>query len=120
MQPTPLKIRGTLIARRIALCLALASGGAMAEQTADIAALEAAAQHGDVAAQVKLAGKYEYGDGVAQDFIKSNELYCKAASRGDTSALLRMGLVYSYGRVVEADLGVSALFIIRAAELGNE
>ena len=106
--------------RWLALSLALGGSCAMAEQTADVAALESAAQRGEAAAQVKLAGMYEYGNGVTQDFVKSNELYCKAAKHGDTDALLRMGLVYSYGRVVEPDLGVSALFVIRAAELGNE
>ena len=112
--------RTTPAMRWIALCLALGCNGAIAQQSADIEALETAAQRGDVPAMVQLAVKYEYGHSVAQDFARSNELYCKAAVRGDPDALLRMGLIYSYGRVVQADLGVSALFIAKAAEQGSE
>ena len=106
--------------RWIALCLALVCAGAMAQQTADVEALEAAAQRGDVRALFTLAVKYERGENVARDFAKSNELYCKAAARGDTEALMKMGIIYSIGRGVLADEGVAALLMGKAAEQGNE
>jgi soluble lytic murein transglycosylase-like protein len=106
--------------RWIALCLALVCDGAIAQQTADVDALEAAAQRGDVRALLQLAAKYERGQSVARDFVKSNELYCKAAARGDTDALLKLGVIYSIGRGVLADEGVAALLIGKAAEQGNE
>ena len=123
MQPQTLqtpKNRHPLTMRSLAACFALMCGGAMAQQSGDVEALAAAAQGGDVPAMVRLAAIYEYGEGVAQDFVKSNELYCKAAARGNPDALLRMGLIYSFGRVVKADEGVAALFVIKAAEQGNE
>ena len=106
--------------RWIALCLALVGGGAMAQQTADVEALEAAAQRGEVRALVTLASKYERGENVARDFARSNELYCRAAARDDPEALLKLGVVYSIGRGVLADEGVAALLIGKAAEQGHE
>ena len=106
--------------RWMALFLALGCNGAIAQQTADMEALEAAAQRGEVPALFQLAVKYERGERVARDFIKSNELYCKAAARGDTDALLKLGVIYSIGRGVLADEGVAALLIGKAAEQGNE
>jgi TPR repeat protein len=92
----------------------------MAQPTADMAALETSAQRGDVRALVVLASKYERAENVKRDFLKSNELYCKAAARGDAEALLKMGVIYSIGRGVLADEGIAALLIGKAAELGNE
>ncbi len=106
--------------RWIALCLALGCDGAMAQQNADMETLEAAAQRGEVRALVTLASRYERGDGVARDFVKSNEFYCKAAARDDPEALLKMGVIYAIGRGVLADEGVAALLIGKAAEQGHE
>lgn len=104
----------------IALCLALGNNGAIAQQTADVEALEAAAQRGEVTALVTLAAKYKRGEDVARDIAKSNALYCKAAALGDTDALLELGLIYASGREMMPNEGVGALLINKAAELGNE
>lgn len=106
--------------RWIALCLALGCDGAVAQQTADLEALEAAAQRGEVRALVTLASRYERGEGIARDFVKSNELYCKAAARDDPEALMKLGVIYSIGRGVRADEGVAALLIGKAADKGHE
>ena len=108
------------IMRWIVLCLALVCAGAMAQPTADVETLEAAAQRGEVRALVILASKYERGENVARDFVKSNELYCKAAARDDPEALLKLGVIYAIGRGVLADEGVAALLIRKAADQGNE
>lgn len=92
----------------------------MAQQTADVEMLETAAQRGEARALVTLASKYERGEGVARDFARSNELYCKAAARNDPEALLKMGVIYAIGRGVLADEGVAALLIGKAAEQGHE
>ena len=106
--------------RWIALCLVLVGRGAMAQEIADVEAVEAAAQRGEVRALVALASKYERGEGVARDFARSNELYCKAAARDDPEALLKLGVIYAIGRGVLADEGVAALLIGKAAGLGHE
>lgn len=114
------KIHPIPIMRWMALCLALVCAGAIAQQDADVEALEAAAQRGEVRAMVTLASKYERGENVARDFAKSNELYCKAAARDDAEALLKMGVIYAIGRGVLADEGVAAILIGKAAEQGHE
>ena len=120
MQPTRPHTRSARAARLLALALAWACAGAAAQPTPEIAALESGAQRGDVQALTLLASKYERGENVTRDFLKSNELYCRAAALGDTGALLKMGIIYSIGRGVLADEGVAALLIRKAAELGNE
>jgi soluble lytic murein transglycosylase-like protein len=106
--------------RWMALCLALICVGAIAQPAADIETLEAAVQRGELQAMVQLASRYERGENVQRDFIRANELYCKAAARGDSEALLKLGIIYSIGRGVPADEGVAALLVGKAAELGNE
>ena len=106
--------------RWVALCLAIACGSAVAQPAVEVAALETAAQRGDIQALMTLASKYRRGEDVAQDIQKSNALYCKAAARGDAEAILEMGLIYASGREILRNEGVGALLINRAAELGNE
>ena len=108
------------ISRGILLCLVLVCDGAVAQPATDLETLEAAAQRGDVRALVTLASRYERGENVARDFVKSNKLYCKAAARDDPEALLKLGVIYSIGRGVLADEGVAALLIGKAAEQGHE
>jgi TPR repeat protein len=108
------------LGRWAALCLALVCGGATAQETTDVEALETAAQRGEVRALVTLASKYERGEGVARDFVRSNELYCRAAARDDPEALLKLGVIYAIGRGVLADEGVAALLLGKAAGLGHE
>ncbi|HEV7442939.1 MAG TPA: transglycosylase SLT domain-containing protein [Steroidobacteraceae bacterium] len=106
--------------RGLALCLAVISASAAAQPTADRAALEAAAQRGDVPALMMLAGIYERGENVEQDLTRSNALYCKAAARGNVDAILKLGKIYASGREVMPNEGVGALLINKAAELGSE
>lgn len=109
-----------LTAHLMTLLIMLVCAGAMAQPAADMDALEASAQRGDVRALVMLATRYERGESVARDFNKSNELYCKAAALGDSEALLKLGIIYSIGRGVLSDEGVAALLIGKSAEMGNE
>jgi soluble lytic murein transglycosylase-like protein len=106
--------------RWITLCLALGCTGAVAQQTADVEALEAEAQHGDVTALLALAEKYKRGEEVTRDIPKSNALYCKAAARGNVDAILELGLIHASGREMMSNEGVGALLINMAAERGSE
>lgn len=101
-------------------CLAAICASAGAQPAADVAALESAAQRGDVPALMMLAAMYERGENVERDFIRSNALYCKAAARGDADALFKLGTIHASGREVMRNEGVGALLIHKAAELGNE
>ena len=120
--------------KSLALCFALACGHAAAQESAEVRAvepaapreaanlpaLEAAAQRGEMQALLTLAALYERGDAVERDLARSNALWCKAAARGNADALLRMGQIYGSGREVMRNEGVASLLIAKAAELGNE
>jgi soluble lytic murein transglycosylase-like protein len=122
------------ILQSLALCLALGAAHAAEQESVDIAALqpatqpqaanlpalEAAAQRGEVQALTTLATLYERGESVERDLLRSNALWCKAAARGNADALLRMGQIYGSGREVMRNEGVASLLIAKAAELGNE
>ncbi len=101
-----------------AVCL-LSCGHAAAQQKTPLPALQASVARGDVSAIMQLATRYEYAEGVAQDYAKSNELYCKAAALGSPQAEVRLGLIYSSGRAVIADEGVAAELFSRAAARGD-
>jgi soluble lytic murein transglycosylase-like protein len=103
-----------------ALCVTFVCAGAIAQPTADMATLEAAAQRGDVQALFTLAEKYKRGDEVTREISRSNALYCKAAARGDVDAILELGLIYASGREMMPNEGVGALLINMAAERGSE
>jgi soluble lytic murein transglycosylase-like protein len=107
--------RSTLFA-----CLAVACASATAQPAADVAALEAAAQRGEVPALMALGAMYERGENVERDYLRSNALYCKAAARGDPEALFKLGQIYASGREMMRNEGVGALLINKAAELGHE
>src|SRR4051812_5397165 len=89
----------------VVLCLVVMSASAAAQSAPDRAALEAAAQRGDVPSLMALAGMYERGENVEQDLSKSNALYCKAAARGNADALFRLGQIYASGREVMPNEG---------------
>ena len=112
-----MKARGTIIAAAAFTMLACGPA-AGAQPDASLATLEAAVSHGDVRAMVALAVKYEYAEGVQQDYAKSNELYCKAAAAGEPQAEVQLGLIYSRGRGVPRDEGIAAELFSRAAEKG--
>ena len=103
---------GRVFARSCAaLCLAVMCASAAAQPAVDVARLEAAAQRGDVPALMTLAGIYERGENVEQDFTRSNALYCKAAARGNVDAILKLGLIYASGREMMPNEGVGALLV---------
>lgn len=106
--------------KSLAIAFVLVCGHAAAEELADVSALEAAAQRGDVPALMTLAEMFERGQNVERDFVRSNALYCKAAARGDAEAMFRLGQIYGWGREMMPDEGVGALLISKAAELGHE
>jgi hypothetical protein len=112
-------IRPVLFLAAIALC-APASVWAFGDWFAHLAALEAAAEKGDVQALTQLAQKYEHGEGVPKDFSRANQLYCKAAKAGYPEAQFKLGWIYANGRGVEKDDAVAARLFAMAADQGHE
>jgi hypothetical protein len=112
-------IRPILFLAAMALC-APASVWAFGDWFAHLAALEAAADKGDVQALTQLAQKYEHGEGIPKDFERANQLYCKAAKAGYPEAQFKLGWIYANGRGVEKDDTVAAKLFAMAAEQGHE
>jgi len=71
-------------------------------------------------ALVALALKYEHAEGVARDFAKAADLYCRAARLGFADAQFALGWMYANGRGVSRDDGVAAHLFAMAAEQGHD
>jgi hypothetical protein len=101
---------------------ALWSAGALgaAEERPSFGTVEASANMGDALAMTQLAQRYEHGEGVGKDFLRANELYCRAAKAGHPEAQFRLGWIYANGRGVQRDDGVAAVMFVMAAEQGHE
>jgi len=68
----------------------------------------------------RLAQRYEHAEGVERDFIRANQLYCRAAKMGHAEAQFRLGWIYANGRGVQRDDGVASVLFVMAAEQGHE
>ena len=99
---------------------ACAAASHAAELDTQLAGLEAAARQGDPQALTQLAQRYEHAEGVPKDFLKANELYCKAAKTGYAEAQFKLGWVYANGRGVARDDATAAVLFAMAAEQGHE
>ena len=108
---------GLVAAMALVACAAVSHAGELDTQ---LAALEAAAGQGDAQALTQLAQRYEHAEGVPKDFLKANELYCKAARTGHAEAQFKLGWVYANGRGVPRDEGVAAALFAMAAAQGHE
>lgn len=107
--------------KSVAFAFVLMCGHAAAEELpSDVSALEAGATRGDVSSLMTLAAMYERGASVERDFVRSNDLYCKAAARGNVDAIIRLAQIYGSGREVRPNQNVAGLLINKAAELGSE
>ena len=83
------------------LAIAVASMPVFAEQA--LADLRARAEQGDADAQYTLALRYDYGEGVPQDYAEAARWYRLAAEQGDASAMTNLGIRYASGWGVPQD-----------------
>ena len=86
---------------------------------AELALLNGAAEHGDIAAQFTLANHYYRGLGVQQDYDKALALYGKAADQGLPAAENRLGIMYERGLGVPQSYGRAMTLYRKAAVQGN-
>ncbi|KAF9976048.1 hypothetical protein BGZ73_009207 [Actinomortierella ambigua] len=85
----------------------------------DLSALQVRAASGNIDAQLKLAAKYETGDGVAQSREQALTLYRKAAAVGNAQALYRLGSLYFSDHSNSQSNALAASWYRRAAEQGH-
>jgi hypothetical protein len=63
---------------------------------------------------------YEYGEGVAQDYLEAAKWYRKAAKQGFSNAQFKIGRMYDQGKGVRQDSDTAAEWLEKAAKRGNE
>lgn len=78
------------------------------------------AEHGDIEAQVALAGLYEAGLGVARNYRAAAGWYERAAEGGHAIARLNIGDYYDRGIGVARDRAKAWYWLALAADAGNE
>lgn len=76
------------------------------------------ADWGRATAQVDLAYRYYYGEGIDQDYAEAMRWFREAASRDFVEAEFALGFVYSEGKAVPQDYAEAAKWYQRAAAKG--
>jgi hypothetical protein len=69
--------------------------------------------------QAQWASKYEYGEGVFQDYNRAMYLYCAAAVKGHAEAQYRLGWLYAHGRGTVRDDAMATAWFQLAATQGH-
>ncbi len=98
-------MRGRLIVALVLVTICLAwfaarvykAKAADRELTKNTNAYRAAAERGDVRAEVKLASAYYYGKGVSRNYAEAARWYRKAAEQSDPEGQYGLGYLYYYG-----------------------
>ncbi|GAO34895.1 transglycosylase [Sulfuricella sp. T08] len=98
---------------------ALCVGGAAADSNPRSLPAVPVASLENPEALVALALKYEHAEGVARNYAKAADLYCRAARLGFADAQFALGWMYANGRGVSRDDGVAAQLFAMAAEQGH-
>lgn len=104
--------------RPLVFALALAASPAVAQQDGG-ARLRAAAQQGDLTAQLRLAEVFETGDGVVQNFARAALWYQRAAEAGSPEAANRLGRLYHAGLGVTRNIPRAIALLEEAAKSGK-
>jgi uncharacterized protein len=95
------------------------ASGAGAEGSKPFEAIKAAAERGDVAAQVDLGRMYLSGQGVPKNPAEAVRWYRQAAERGNAIAQFSLGSLYFNGQAVPQDFAEAAKWYRKAAEQGD-
>ncbi len=85
-------------------------------QSKDISDLVTKAMLGDVSAQFTLAGVYENGIGIDQDYGLAAKWFLKAANSGSPEAQSHIGELYLHGHGVDEDYEKAIFWFRQAAE----
>jgi len=85
----------------------------------DVAALQRAAEAGDVNAQLGLAQMYADGVNGAADYATAAKWNLRAAKSGNREAQYHLAVLYSFGRGVEQDRALAFEWFRKAAEKGH-
>jgi TPR repeat protein len=84
----------------------------------EVAGIRAKAEQGDAPAQRTLGFMYEYGRGVAKDYVEAVKWYRKAAEQGYAAGQTCLGVMYENGRGVPKNDAEAVKWYRKAAEQG--
>jgi TPR repeat protein len=83
------------------------------------AVFQTGADRGDAISMANLGKLYQYGQGVAQDYVKARDLYEKAAANGYANAMSNLGGLYESGAGVAQDYAKAREWYEKAAAKGD-
>jgi TPR repeat protein len=83
------------------------------------AVFQTGADHGDAISMANLGKLYQYGHGVAQDYVKARDWYEKAAANGYANAMSSLGGLYENGQGVAQDYAKAREWYEKAAAKGD-
>ena len=110
-------VKKTFIYRLIVLGLSLVLS--VIAIASDFSTTKKLAQQGNADAQLNLAGMYNYGEGVQQDYAKAIHWYLKAANQGNADAQFALGVTYFLGDGVRQDSSKAIYWFLKAANQGH-
>jgi TPR repeat protein len=83
------------------------------------AVFQTGADRGDAISMANLGKLYQYGQGVAQDYVKARDWYEKAAANGYANAMFSLGGLYESGAGVAQDYAKAREWYEKAAAKGD-
>ena len=83
------------------------------------AVFQTGADRGDAISMANLGKLYQYGQGVAQDYVKARDWYEKAAADGYANAMSSLGWLYQNGQGVAQDYAKAREWYEKAAAKGD-
>lgn len=103
----------------LALCAALACGGAMAAGKGGAPGWGHLIDAASPREQVEWGQRYEHGEGVPKSPYRAAALYCAAAEKGNALAAYQLGWLYANGRGLPRDDALAAAWFRQAAAGGD-
>jgi TPR repeat protein len=83
------------------------------------AVFQTGADRGDAISMANLGKLYQYGQGVAQDYVKARDWYEKAAANGYANAMFSLGGLYESGAGVAQDYAKAREWYEKSADKGE-
>ena len=83
------------------------------------AVFQTGADRGDAISMANLGKLYQYGQGVAQDYVKARDWYEKAAANGYANAMFSLGGLYESGAGVAQDYAKAREWYEKGADKGE-
>lgn len=102
----------------LSMTLGLALQACTSPEKDPIDTLRAAAEAGDMEAQLRLGVMCDHGEGMPEDDIQAMRWYQMAAEQGSPAAQVNLGVLYDRGDTIPEDNATAVRWFNKAAEQG--